>query len=127
MTLTEFLLARIDEDEAIARGATPGPWSLDDNECCVYSPEVGILAQVAVGGGDGTEVDAAHIARHDPARVLADCKAKREALIFAKAVQADMERNVPSAFTVTVQRTIERNLASIWADHPDYDPEWSVR
>src|SRR5688572_20799212 len=68
MTLTEFLLARLTEDEAAARAAAgehgvyPGTW----------------WGQEAGGEPSGvSSEDGAHIARHDPARVLAECEAKR--------------------------------------------------
>jgi len=58
MTLTEVLLAQIAEDEAVAREAiTNGEGSLDWAD-----------------DGDPTDM---HIARWDPARVLAECEAKR--------------------------------------------------
>ena len=56
LTLTEFLLARIAEDEAEARKAGPmwrNEWSAEDVDVTL------------------------HIERHDPARVLAECEAKR--------------------------------------------------
>jgi hypothetical protein len=51
-----------------------------------------------------------HIARHDPARVLADVEAKR------RIVEWDAEQ--------PVDRGVLNILASVYADHPDYREEW---
>ena len=72
--LIAFLNARIEEDEQAARAATPGPWaaldggvmSIDDESWPVTSTET-----------DRERGDRVHIARHDPARVLADVETKR--------------------------------------------------
>jgi uncharacterized protein DUF6221 len=77
-TLADFLLARIDEDETAAKGAAKADsdhWRHSDDS--VYIADIG--APVAVGpysAGLG-ELTATHIARHDPARVLVECEAKR--------------------------------------------------
>ena len=77
----EFLTARYDEDEAGARaahGRWSPTWSVDPEEWATG---------VGVQDGDGRSVAAVHgtyhadhIARHDPARVLADLAAKRKLL-----------------------------------------------
>ena len=97
MTLTEFLLARIAEDEQIARAATDGVWSwvsdgyYDANAQSEFltletSEDVGEYGTVIIGSwsaysdGDGLEVsmnDRLHVVTWQPARVLAECKAKR--------------------------------------------------
>ncbi len=76
-TLAEFLLARIAEDEADAKAAVDRhhhpQWVVDGMGICT------------VGGHDLDSVTeyvrheeaAPHIARHDPARVLAECESKR--------------------------------------------------
>lgn len=77
MTLAEFLLARIAEDEAVALAASDSPWRTEGSK---YVSGAYIISR---GGGSvshATEVttpDAEHIVRHDPARVLAECEAKR--------------------------------------------------
>jgi hypothetical protein len=84
--LTEFLLARIAEDEAVAREATRGPWLFDAISGAIYAPEERTATYVhlredVVYGDDGVfSHNAAHIIRHDPARVLAEIEAKRAAL-----------------------------------------------
>src|SRR5689334_19454252 len=85
MTLSEFLLARIEEDEAGSRAATQGPWSEYKHNVWATDPQVlgpskdRMVAQTpATWAGIGLpRRDAPHIARHDPVRVLAECQAKR--------------------------------------------------
>lgn len=115
MTITEFLLARIAEDEkraclAAARGIA---W-------------VGLANKVAI-----SHVQAGwHVLRWRPARVLAECEAKRRAIDAAwsdheriegewgscqSREQMDAKDDVPE---------VVAHLATIYADHPDYRDEW---
>lgn len=81
--LVQWLRAQLNEDERIAKAATPGPWWVDSS-----------IHTESINAGDGTSViggarwgdeasvfesdeDAAHIAAHDPARVLREIDAKR--------------------------------------------------
>ncbi len=93
MTLAEFLLARIAEDEAVARQAIgkavfqqqSGHWSFE-HVTDQYGP-IPLVFAIADGGGKTqvARLDTAweregrghHIARWDPAHVLAECEAKR--------------------------------------------------
>jgi hypothetical protein len=111
MTLTEFLLARIAEDEAAARavGWTPR-WVMAHD---LPDAPPGIVA---------------HIARHDPARVLAECAAKRRIVELADDatgldMQVDSEFAAESRNEVTspyLGDVILRALAMPYADHADY-------
>jgi hypothetical protein len=66
MTLADWLLAQIAEDEAVARAANA---SLSDLDCwAAVGSDAIAIRKYEVG---------AHIARHDPARVLAECASKR--------------------------------------------------
>ena len=65
--------------------------------------------------------DAAHIARHDPARVLAEVKAKREIVKFCDDDPLFLDGGW--AYTDRVLRL----LASAYDQHPDYDPAWRVQ
>lgn len=120
-TITEFLNARYAEEEAAAREATPGPWKTEDAD--EYGAEVYTATGTAVavsreGGGVGLE-DAAHIALWDPARVLREIAAKRAILeLHAEAGMGDCAHSSDPCPTL-------RHLAAVYADHPDYQPEWA--
>ncbi len=93
MSLTEFLLAQLAADEAAALAASPSPWSFSGVESVAGGTLYDETRQIAnvtyeqPEDHDGTIVrhllvpeanaNGTHIARHDPARVLADVKAKR--------------------------------------------------
>lgn len=118
-SLTDFLLARIAEDAAVAAGAYRD--SVDDEGVC---HESWTDATTAVMWGDtaaisGLEADylSNHIARHDPARVLAECEAKRRIVERCSAVDYAM----PSTY---LAHGILGLLALPYADHPDYREEW---
>ena len=100
MTLTEFLLARIAEDEAAA----------NDPEWLALKYGVDTWGREAFS-----------------ARMLAECQAKRDALSFAGAAQADLERLAPEPARVVVLDRFARLLAQPYADHPDFRPEWRVQ
>ena len=100
MTLTEFLLARIAEDEAVARDAGERrglPYEsplyvVDDN---YRHDQVGIY----------------------PERVLAECEAKRAIANFA-----DYWRGDANDYGQADQAL--RIVSAVYADHPDYRQEW---
>jgi hypothetical protein len=139
--LVEFLRARFAEDEAVARAASVGgrwryegtdgigAWTLYDEEWRIgtlktYRHDDYDYARVP-NFRDPRDIDAdangAHIARHDPARVLAECEAKRQ-------VVEDMSfywREYPEGLAARelADRTLTR-LAVPYADHPDFREEW---
>ena len=130
MTLAEFLLARIAEDEQIAREAPPSPWDLDTDRCCVGHS--GHPAKYLGGGNAAEMTDAAeHIAHWDPARVLAECDAKRR-IVGMCAEDAALAMNYRTAVKATTSewdllslaRDTLKTLALPYADHPDYREEW---
>src|SRR5690348_9322045 len=98
MELTEFLRARLDEDEATAQAATAGPWSVADRgDVMVTGSEdaygyphyvtcdfEGLRASV-----DAEDAD--HIARWDPARVLAEVEARRRIVERFAPIAADTD------------------------------------
>jgi len=118
MTLTEFLLARIAEDEAVARPEffDPDP-DLDDP---IEGPDTGWLNAAQLTQDCDLDVGTSeHIIRFSPTHVLAECEAKRQII-----------KNQPWRETSegSEQQGIWTNdvaaLAAIYADHPDYRDEW---
>lgn len=118
-SLAEFLLARIAEDKEAARKATPGRWklwamSVLADQDGTSNVDTAVLVADTYGGVNGhpRTFNASHIARWDPARVLADCEAKLRILGDEELwLRGDTDR-------------VARLLASAYADHPDYRAEW---
>ena len=99
MTLTEFLEARFAEDEAIAWAAVHWNEGVTD-------------------WADNEEDDWKHIARWDPARVLAECEAKRRIVQNVCVLMAHRDMYAQD------KKYLLCLLALPYADHPDYLPEW---
>jgi hypothetical protein len=124
-----FLEARIDEDEAALRAIEDssepwrGQWVGDEMNFSLRTRNGWSLARaVTVEGGFPPGV-LAHIARHDPARVLREVEAKRAIL--------DEHAQIPGDgvnFTFAEQNRAEDillALAAVYSDHPDYDSAWA--
>lgn len=154
-TIEGFIAARLDEDERAARAATPGPWRYNPDkhnrppyssayEEAVFTGPAGADAICIAGTGPSDDpqsmADAAYIARHDPARVLAECAAKRRILAMARWARKIHEEDWPDGVVPPVTDVVEaseqsyrlgqwhghnavlRTLAAIWSDHADFDP-----
>lgn len=141
MMITEFLEARIAEDEAGARGALEGAsddglWHVGLSSFDGGSERVTGKGILIYDEGGHTEGQAAHIARWDPARALADCAVKRRILAFDRNVQIWEPRGFSSDTAAEAfvsggpkdvrMRHVTRILASVYADHPDYQQEWAL-
>ena len=146
--LVAFLEARLAEDEAVARAATDGGygWRLTDlpgaNE---------VWADRDASGHDAFMVattcttlnpnpaergyrDAAHVARHDPARVLREVTAKRATLARCAAIIADVENDhstsqSPDYYNGEANRADDardtlHEMAAVFEDHPDFQEQW---
>lgn len=137
MDISEFIAARLDEDEATARGAIWQRWTWDGHQAHVDTAEpvphhlLGDKpARVAnchstTGKVESEARHAAHIARWDPARVLAEVEAKRGQLGLAQV----MREQVPlTGYTglLDLADLLERQLAAPYADHTDYDLAWKI-
>jgi hypothetical protein len=116
MTLVEFLLARIAEDAGIAESVSPPPWHVVDADDEVYVISQDFGEEVAVT--DHLNVD--HIMQWDPARVLAECEAKRRIIDQAEQWIENYDEGTDPMSAATL-----RLLALPYADHPDYDPKWA--
>lgn len=111
-TITEFILARVAEDEATARYATTrGPINERDTEGWWFGHYQ-------------------HYTRHSPERVLAECEAKRRiaALVWTQEFVVDGEwgsgRTIEEMKRAGILPPALCAMAAIWADHPDYREEW---
>lgn len=116
-TLTDFLLARIAEDEANASvgGPSSREWDHETDEGEYVATTGATVARVNLAGWG------AHIARHDPARVLAECEAKRR---IVESCQRLEEQSLDGAWWIVEQDAILLALALPYADHADYREEW---
>lgn len=125
LTLTDFLLARIAEDDAVAREASPLPWEVADRGMAVVTP-TGFKVAPRIQRRATRE----HVARHDPVRVLAECEAQRR--IVARH-QSDGDefplcttcREVGPDAQAWPCDTL-RALAAVHVDHPDFREEWRL-
>lgn len=149
MTIVEFLRARLDEDEATARVATPGPWlySRSEREMTIEGADGHTVAELMVcPDHEGRRLaDGLHITGHDPARVLREVEAKRaivdeyvELRDRCAAAWVDYSdwlegKPVPergpsvSSHDPAIRDALSdllRLLALPYADHPDYDTAW---
>lgn len=151
MDIVEFLRARLDEDEAAAKAARGddgrighsfevredwGRWALlcrygsldvvDEDGNQVTFDQEGLSDSVA------SPAIGEHIARHDPARVLREVEAKR--LIVKQAEEATgLDMQIDGEFRVGGRDEVAepycgdvilRALASVYADHEDFQSEW---
>lgn len=148
MDLAQFLLARIAEDEAAARAASIGSaeWRLDDLDESVlwWPPERAEVIEKERQHGyplsdhwRGTTIESAgeqiapHIARWDPARVLAECEAKRGIIAAHPHRFREGDGNLVGDewHCQTCMNEFRwcptlRLLTLPYADHPDFREEW---
>ncbi|MEU8279545.1 DUF6221 family protein [Microbispora bryophytorum] len=139
--LITFLRARYDEAEQVARDAaeTGEHWRYqripDLTAPDGYSLDLGDVVDVIVDIGFAEDdvlrpAQAAHIALHDPASVLADIAAKRKILdalapdieaFSGEVAQADAAERMANWLRAVA---VVRLLAEPYASHPDYREEW---
>lgn len=126
MTITEFLEARIAEDEDYARRAAFG-WGADWDSVPDNEDEWSFInaegKKEMVGSEDADVI--IHIAYHDPARVLAECAAKRA--IAGLHEEGSDQCDEHNAMFESIECPTIRALAAVYADHPDYRQEWAPR
>lgn len=144
MDLAEFLTARWDEEEAVARAATPGPWKWTGDypqgtcphltEWSDHGPDLESTgASVTFASGEAApalvitssgydasgltieDANADHIAYHDPAHVLADIAAKR-AVLGLRAAPMELVEWTPDCGGDWVLSS-DRYFANYWPDH----------
>ena len=119
MTVVEFLEARVAEDELTAQAAVDGSPSwrvfydyrdVKDARRPLRRPGRRLYPSAE---------QAAHIARHDPARVLRGCTAVRAVIAELLRREATDDDSDPYL------EDLVRELAAVYADHPDYDISWA--
>lgn len=115
--LIAFLRARLDEDADLALAASPGPWHPDEEHDEVHAVDDIVVAEGFALSGRQLRATVDHIARHDPARVLAEVEAKRKILTAYE----NYDREAPE---LDVPDSVIRFLALPYADHPDYRDTW---
>ena len=108
LTLADFLRARLGEDEAVAREARAAAVENDTvREDVSREHEIDPVSDSQWGPSDDVYMSTA--------RVLADVEAKRRIV----------EREVNSLTPTTWRRELVlRDLASVYAQHPDYEESW---
>lgn len=138
--ITEFIRARLDEDEQTARATTEdteaGRWSIDPYQAdwATYIVDAHGHTVAPYEAGSPTEQVAAHIARHDPDRVLRGVEAKRRLIAGhipgpeqpdPDGEEGDTWRRCYGHEYVSYPCSDLRDVASEWSDHPDYRQEWA--
>jgi hypothetical protein len=140
MTPVEFLIARLDEAEALATAATPGPWEAEEGgESSAIITNVTMVVRRGWEGDGGIDLaeDAQHIAANNPAYVLADIAAKRrlvrdfevnERMIAIWAANSDACEAIPPHM-LDRRNTLEQVVLALcapFAAHLDFDLSWAI-
>lgn len=125
MSIVGFLLARISEDEVVAHAAaTDDEWGIESigSEPRIEERVTGVWLWLGYTQTPGyvDPPQGYHIARFNPTRILAECKAKR-AIIAVCNESGDYERTMDST-----ERRILEALAAVHNDHPNYRQEWTA-
>jgi hypothetical protein len=106
-TVTDFILARVADDEAVAR------WVIEQN---AWGPDAPIST-----GDDPWPSEQAFAEHLAPARVLAQCEAHR-AIVELWRQAHDIYGGEAGAFMSDTLRA----LANIWSDHKDFQADWAL-
>jgi hypothetical protein len=114
-SLAQLRSEALDEDEAAAQAASPGPWHVSAESDEVLAADGITVADGFALSGRQLRATTEHIARHDPARVLREVEAKRAILGWADS----------PALPGYERGYVIGALAAVYRDHPDYDPAWT--
>ncbi|GAQ52087.1 DUF6221 family protein [Streptomyces acidiscabies] len=127
--LAEFVRARLDEDERVAKALFDDPrpgriarWEWCDDSSIRDRGTPHVILRVKFTWLR----EAAHITRHDPARVLREVDAKRQMLAIHRPYVAEPGQACLGCAGGIEWETcpVVRLLALPYADHPDYREEW---
>lgn len=155
LALADFNEARLDEDERLALTASNRPtgdeWEADQTEygetelLVALRPDLprppdvmsGMWGAIAIDRPDEEDPEATsplpqfqHAAHWDPARVLAEVRAKRtlitnwRQLILRIDAEPDPEKREHLALTRHGLDQVAYQLAAVHANHPDYKESW---
>lgn len=113
MELADFLLARIAEDEDVARRSIEDDTRMTAEAGPIENPGPAYVTEQASVGME-------YLVGVRPARVLAECEAKRQVV-----TQAAHYTDVLYDPAAQVYRQVLRALALPYAGHPDYRPQWA--
>jgi len=119
--IAQWLGARLDEDERIARAAHVPNWSTDGRRGVYYGVEDSWMTDAL------TTADADHIAAHDPARVLREIDAKRQLVERHERAMENRRahpEDLASAGALLALHGAVKLLALPYADRPGYREEW---
>src|SRR5258706_16131975 len=109
LTLTEFLIARLDEDTATADGL--------GEQYAAMGPHI--------EGADRIRLHA--LLRVTAIRMLREVDAKRKIVaeyLEALSIQAGYKEVSSETANRKALEMACRSFAAIWSDHPDFDPAW---
>lgn len=144
MTITEFLTARLDEDEAVARELLRdlegqiAESGFQADERGPFTPTRQLAAEMWAQYAGQTRwrsfARGRTIARFaDPARVLADIAAKRAIVALLIQSERTLQEDVIDEATLLAARhgllvaqMACRSLTQPYAEHPDFNPAWRV-
>ncbi|MFE6408175.1 DUF6221 family protein [Streptomyces sp. NPDC057837] len=140
--LVRWLGEQLDEDERIVQEAlryVDADWQRDSGENVVQASGATAAGQqpvdVTADRWRRPMVDSpavvAHVAEHDPARVLREIKAKRQILKMAEEATQQAESrdylvNGPAKMMLVCLKPVLLHLATAYADRPGYRGEWRI-
>lgn len=127
MDLVEFLRARLDRDEQIARACSGAPWKATPSGTVNTDPDDTAGEEPAFVATAENDAYTEHIARHHPSRTLAEVAARRQILddYEKQAWILDQGHRTPeSEAAQAVRENVLRLLALPYATHPAYREQW---
>ena len=121
--LITFFKARLDEIEAAAKAAqSPSPWKAATHEADSWIVTDATGEPLIFDEGTPSLEEAAHIARHDPARTLREVEVKRK--LIAEYEDCHNTGNSPDHYDGYWDAIVR--FAAVDRDHPDFRQEWPV-
>jgi hypothetical protein len=128
--LIAFVTARLDEDEAVAKGTggdgPDGQWARREDEVGTgYGHLYDGRGEVVVyDEGAPGDIGFDHIASHDPAHVLREVEATRKLVQRFGAALAIRKEELDMGVAYLYGQMCDE--AAVWSDHPDYRQEWAA-